>query len=300
MRRRLLASVWVLCLAAGLGSRAHAEVGPKLTFELRPAKPGPGQAVEVRVGGVSAAAGEALELRLGGRSFPLWKSGEGFWEGLVSLDRDQKPGAQELSCLAAGAEGELLLGRSEVIVGERDYGVLQLSVDEGMVTLSPENQARAERENQLIRSVLAQRTPARLWALPFVVPAKGRVSGPFGVRRVYNGVPKSYHGGLDIAAPKGAPVIATAAGRVALVGDFYYTGLTVFVDHGLGFYSAYFHLSSLKVEEGARVDAGQPVGLVGSTGRSTGPHLHWGMYLSGLRVDPESLLALNPVGGPAE
>ncbi|MBI5442025.1 MAG: M23 family metallopeptidase [Deltaproteobacteria bacterium] len=300
MKVRALAAGLVFCLGLCAAAAGGAEEGEKFRIEVRPPRPGPGQMAQVRALAGELQPAEVLEARLCGRSFPLWKTAEGSWEGLVSLDRDEKSGARELSVVALGKEGERLLGSSPIEVGEREYGIQQLSVDEGMVTLSPENEARAERENKLIRTVLAERTADRFWSFPFLVPAQGHVSGPFGVRRVYNGKPKSYHGGTDIAAPKGAPVTATAAGRVALVGDFYYTGLTALVDHGCGLYSAYFHMSALKVAQGDRVEAGQLLGLVGSTGRSTGPHLHWGMYLSGLRVDPESVTALNPVGGPAE
>lgn len=287
--KQTLVAVLVLALWA---ESAAAQEGFKL--ELRPPKPGPGQLAEVFVSGVEPGSTEKLEVRVSGHAFPLWKTGERSWQGLLSLDRDEKPGLREVSCVALAAGSERPLGKTELHVVEREYGIQHLTVDEGMVTLSPENEARAERENALIRSVLAQSTPERFWSFPFLYPAKGHISGPFGVRRVFNGKPKSYHGGVDIAAAKNSSVDATAAGRVALVGDFYYTGWTVLVDHGLGLYSAYFHMSELKVAEGQRVEPGQLVGLVGSTGRSTGPHLHWSMYLSGLRVDPESVLALNP------
>ncbi|MEW6487154.1 MAG: M23 family metallopeptidase, partial [Thermodesulfobacteriota bacterium] len=156
-----------------------------------------------------------------------------------------------------------------------------------------------DREAVRIRAALAGRSDRRLWEGSFRVPAEGPVSSPFGVRRIYNDKPRGYHGGLDIAAPRGAPVLAGAAGRVALAGDFFYTGNTVFLDHGLGLFTAYFHLDSLAVEDGEAVAAGQLVGRVGSTGRSTGPHLHWGVYVSGLRADPLSLLRIagRGVGG---
>lgn len=283
-----------LLVVASLAAAPAAGAG--LRVETRPASPAPAQLFQVRVEAGDRDPGTAPELRIGGRTFPLWAGGEG-WEGLAVLDRDTATGVQELSVIARAAEGERLLGTAEIAVGRRDYGVQELRVDERMVTLSPEDAERAERENRLIRSVLAAVTRERFWAGPFAVPVPGAVTGPFGVRRVFNGKPKNYHGGVDIGARRGAQVEASAAGRVALVGDYFYTGNTVFLDHGFGLYTAYFHMESVAVAEGDKVETGAVLGRVGSTGRSTGPHLHWGVYLSGLRVDPTSLVELTGAAG---
>jgi murein DD-endopeptidase MepM/ murein hydrolase activator NlpD len=186
--------------------------------------------------------------------------------------------------------GETLAGVHELQIRSRDYGVQNISVDESMVTLSAHNQKRVDMENATILAVLAQRSPDRLWSTPFKMPVPGDITGPFGVRRVYNGKPKGYHNGVDISAPRGTPVTAPAGGRVVLVGDYFMTGRTVVLDHGLGLHTAYFHMDSAAVVEGEVLEAGAVVGLVGSTGRSTGAHLHWGVYVSGVRGDPESML----------
>ena len=119
---------------------------------------------------------------------------------------------------------------------------------------------------------------------------EGRPGSRFGLRRWINGERKNSHTGMDIKAPEGQPVKAANSGRVALVGDFFFAGRAVFLDHGQGVYTMYFHLSKIDVEEGQKVSKGEVLGLVGMTGRATGPHLHWGARLGGARVDPASLV----------
>lgn len=135
-------------------------------------------------------------------------------------------------------------------------------------------------------------TPEKFWNGPFLAPNRGRISTGYGVRRYYNGVfaQDYYHRGLDYAGGYGSPVIAPAAGRVALVGrvsqGFRVHGNVIGIDHGQGVTSIYMHLSRIDVKEGDIVQPGQVIGAVGSTGASTGPHLHWGLYVNGLSVDP--------------
>ena len=280
----------LLTMGAGLSIAATAHARLRVTVE--PSSPAPAQVFRVRAEGEASKSGSSVELRLGGHVFALWPVGAGAWEGLAVLDRDETAGLKELLVVAVGPDGEALLSVEELTVAERDYGVQELKVDERMVTLSPEDEKRAERENRLIRSVLAGVSRERLWSLPFSYPVPGKISGPFGVRRVFNGKPRNYHGGIDMAAPRGAPVVAAAGGRVALTGNFFFTGNTVLLDHGFGLFTAYFHMDSVAVVEGEAVEPGVVLGLVGSTGRSTGPHLHWSVYVAGVRADPVSLVDL--------
>ena len=135
-------------------------------------------------------------------------------------------------------------------------------------------------------------SPQKYWSGPFLRPSQGRVSSEYGVRRYYNGVfaENYYHRGVDYAAATGSPVVAPAAGRVSLVGrvadGFALHGNTIGVDHGQGVGSIFIHLNSIAVNEGDMVQPGQVIGTIGSTGASTGPHLHWGVYVNGVAVDP--------------
>ncbi|HKP01009.1 MAG TPA: M23 family metallopeptidase [Nitrospiraceae bacterium] len=132
----------------------------------------------------------------------------------------------------------------------------------------------------------------KLWRSNFLEPVNGKRTGIFGSVRVMNGKPRNPHNGEDIGAPVGTDVAATNDGIVRLTVDHIFSGRGVFVDHGLGFYSMYFHLSEILVKDGDLVKAGQVIGKVGATGRATGPHLHWGVKLNGARVNPYSLLDL--------
>ncbi|MGH7819773.1 MAG: M23 family metallopeptidase, partial [Candidatus Binatia bacterium] len=125
---------------------------------------------------------------------------------------------------------------------------------------------------------------------PFVMPAEGPAGSPFGLRRFFNGEPRSPHAGIDIKAPSGAPVHAANRGRVALADELFFTGKTVVLDHGLGLFTLYVHLSEIAVEPEAIVEKGARVGRVGATGRATGPHLHFAARIGEARVDPEALL----------
>jgi murein DD-endopeptidase MepM/ murein hydrolase activator NlpD len=129
----------------------------------------------------------------------------------------------------------------------------------------------------------------------FIWPVEGRVSGVYGSQRIYNGTPKSWHSGLDVAAAQGTPLKAPAAGIITFAKpDLYLTGGTVLIDHGMGVSSNFLHLSRLDVKVGDKVQQGQVIGLVGATGRATGPHMHWGMHWKTIRVDPQLLVTKKP------
>jgi len=164
------------------------------------------------------------------------------------------------------------------------------------VDLDPKSLRRVKAEQQQVREVLALVSDGPTWSDQFLEPVKGDVAQAFGRKRVINGQPRNPHSGEDISAPMGAEVVATNDGVVRLTVDHFFSGKGLFIDHGLGLLSMYFHLSEVLVHEGEVVTRGQVIGRVGATGRVTGPHLHWGMRLNGARVDPYSVLKL-PLNG---
>lgn len=153
---------------------------------------------------------------------------------------------------------------------------------------------RIARENALIKQARQTQAISDFPTFPFVMPAHGRISGVFGSQRILNGKPRSPHKGIDIAAPEGTPVVAAAAGIVVLTHtDMYYTGGTVIVDHGHGISTIYVHLKDVDVKPGQKLAAQEQLGTVGSTGRSTGPHLHFGVNWFSTAIDPAGILAGN-------
>ncbi len=161
----------------------------------------------------------------------------------------------------------------------------------------PEWLARRASEVAQVRAARAAPSDHAFWRASFIWPATGRVSTHFGSQRFYGDTPASYHSGMDIAAPRGTPVLAPIPGVVRLAaGPFSLEGNIVILDHGRGLFSALLHLSKIDVAAGQIVAQGDKIGEIGSTGRSTGPHLHWGLTWNGVRVDPEPLLPAMPGG----
>ena len=178
-------------------------------------------------------------------------------------------------------------------VTDKAYPVQRLTLtDDKMVNPPPDELARIERETRLQNEQYERFTPLVASPFPMRLPASGRVSSNFGLRRILNGQPRNPHAGLDIAAPTGAPVVAPAAGTISFTGSLYFNGNAIFIDHGGGLISMLCHLSKIDVQAGDAVRNGQRIGLVGATGRATGPHLHWSVSLNGARVDPSAVLAL--------
>lgn len=177
-------------------------------------------------------------------------------------------------------------------VGSRHYPAIRLRVGSRFTDPSPETVERLARERARIGETIGRVSPAWLAVGGFGWPRRTRVTSPFGQRRLLNGQLRTRHLGLDLAGRRGELVRAAATGRVVLTGRFLLQGNAVYLDHGLGVYTGYFHLSDVGVREGELVRGGQLLGHVGSTGRVTGPHLHWSLYVGGASLDPSSLLAL--------
>jgi biotin carboxyl carrier protein len=194
------------------------------------------------------------------------------------------------AALADGPSGAVLT--HEVPVRARQWQLERIEgVPESTVNPPPEIAARIEREQALVSAARTRDDDRDDYEAAFDWPVQGRVSGVYGSQRIYNGTPKSPHSGLGVAAVKGTPVHAPAAGIVTFAQpDLYLTGGTVLIDHGHGVSSNFLHFSRIDVQVGQRVEKGEVIGLVGATGRATGPHMHWGMNWFGVRVDPQLLL----------
>jgi murein DD-endopeptidase MepM/ murein hydrolase activator NlpD len=204
-----------------------------------------------------------------------------------------------------GSRGELRLvvrcgpraARFRIPVHEGVYPESRLTVDPKFGKPPP---PRAASEQAAISRAYASGGREPLWRPGFQRPVPGEETSPYGVRRTFNGSIASRHFGLDYDGAVGQPIVAANDGVVVLAGaDYYWTGNCVFLDHGNGLFTVYFHMSKLSVQTGQRVTRGQQLGLVGATGRVTGPHLHFGVKLLGVYVDPAALLALPLEGVPA-
>jgi murein DD-endopeptidase MepM/ murein hydrolase activator NlpD len=211
--------------------------------------------------------------------------------GLLGIDMQDDPGTYELVVEVKQGEQAKQLSFN-VLVAKEQFAVEHLKVPKEKVDLDEKSVARWKAEQQLVQQALAENSRLKLWHSNFMEPVNGKRTGIFGSVRIMNGKPRNPHNGEDIGAPMGADVAATNDGIVRITVDHFFSGKGVFVDHGLGFYSMYFHLSEILVKDGDLVTAGQIIGKVGATGRATGPHLHWGVKLNGARVNPYSLLDL--------
>lgn len=178
-----------------------------------------------------------------------------------------------------------------VAVRSHDFKTIKLTLPEEKVTLSPENQNRAAREAARLKTIWPQNTP-KTWEGRFVTPTGTEISTAFGVRRVMNEKRTSVHRGIDLRGKTGVPVRAINSGRVILTDELFFGGNTLIIDHGMGLYSVYMHLSKFNISKGDNVSKNEVIGFVGSSGRATGPHLHMSVKLNGVSVNPESLFKL--------
>jgi murein DD-endopeptidase MepM/ murein hydrolase activator NlpD len=228
----------------------------------------------------------------GGR-FPLAFSEQSrTYEGLIGIDMNTQPSTYEMKIIAKGGGSDIHFSNLSLRVEKVDFGTQELSLPSSMVDLDAKTLDRVNKEERLLVSLFRKFREERLWKGAFVCPVEGELSGAFGTSRIINGHRRSPHTGVDLRAKEGTPVLACNGGVVVLVKPLFFSGKSVILDHGWGFYSMYFHLSEVLVKEGNRVGKGALLGRVGTTGRSTGPHLHWGIRMSGARVDPLSLLKL--------
>ncbi len=260
----------------------HAETAQQMDIVLKPSSPGPGDIMVVTVRN----AGGPIEGTFNNRKIYL-NPVKDYYEAVAGIDLMMEPGRYDLEIKSNGVTAHRM-----VRVSKKKYPLQRLTLPEGMVVLSPENEARVEREQRKMAALWPVES-IRIWSGDFGNPLPGKKVGtPFGVRRIINKIPKSSHTGVDVSADEGDPVLAPNDGVVVLVDDQFYTGNCVVLDHGQGIHTMFFHLSKVNVRYGQAIMKGDVIGLVGATGRASGPHLHWGVRIQGARVDPLELIHL--------
>jgi len=273
-------SCWPTLLTASVTASLIAFVPPGQALEVtvKPTKPALGDTVSVLIEGDSD---QAPVVKFGQQTYPAFQLKPNRWRSLLPTTPLDKPGRRSLQ-VSAGKDVRNLA----VWVAKRSFPTQRLWLPPG------KDNEGTDFEFSQTAAFKKLVTPQKLWSGVFRKPNRGPISAIYGIRRYYNGVfaKDYYHRGIDYAGGTGSPVVAPAAGRVALVGresqGFKIHGNVVGLDHGQGVTSIFLHLSRINVQKGELVKAGQVIGAVGSTGASTGPHLHWGLYIHGLAVDP--------------
>jgi murein DD-endopeptidase MepM/ murein hydrolase activator NlpD len=215
-------------------------------------------------------------------------------KAIVGLALAVDPGEQKLDVREATGTRTVAFN-----VLPKKYREQKLTVPQRQVDLSPEDEARVEKEQVRLRAVYTSFSEAMPATFMLKVPVPGVRQNTFGSRRVFNGQSRNPHSGMDIAAGTGTPIRAPADGKVVDVGNYFFNGNNVLIDHGRGFITMYCHLSAFDVKAGDVVKTGQIIGKVGATGRVTGPHLHFGVLLNGASVDPSIFLPPLSSAGPA-
>jgi murein DD-endopeptidase MepM/ murein hydrolase activator NlpD len=274
-RRRFIVSFVPVLAAQAWPSRAWASIKPRASRV-------PGGVARIRLGD----AAEPPRARLGADRVLVVREGRE-WVALVGIALATKPGTRlHVDAELAGGKRE----RFTIDVAPKRYASQHLKVPRDLVEISAENLARHERERAHLDGVLRTFNVSPPATLAMLQPAPGRRSGSFGLRRYFNGEPRNPHNGMDIAAPAGTPVVAASSGRVIDAGDYFFAGRTLVLDHGQGLLSLYSHLSAIDAAVAEPVSAGAVIGKVGATGRATGPHLHFAVYLNAVAVDPALFL----------
>jgi hypothetical protein len=212
------------------------------------------------------------------------------WSGFICADLTTQPGRYKLQINMGDDDNPC---SKTISVLSKDHGIRRLTVPEEMLVLDALTLKRVRGEARTVRTVLMSSDERPLWSGRWIMPVRGAVVSPFGCRSIINGVERSPHSGVDLRAAEGTPVLVSNTGRVVLVADHFFSGLGVILDHGGGIHSMYFHLSKAFARIGQLLEKGSTLGLSGSTGRVTGPHVHFGIKLNGRRVNPINLIEIS-------
>jgi murein DD-endopeptidase MepM/ murein hydrolase activator NlpD len=248
----------------------------------------PGEAVLLEI--VSPQPLKEMKVRVFAREFPCFADDAGIrWTGLLGIDIETKPGRYPVKLTGIDRNRKPMGSQAVLVVVAKRFPTRRLTVEEKYVSPPPDALIRIKEERERVSAIFASVTPERFWHGSFALPVPGSVISVFGKRNIYNGQPRSPHTGVDFRGDIGTPIKAPNAGRIVLAEDLYYSGKTIIIDHGLGLYSYFGHMSAFTVNEGDHVKRHDVIGRIGSTGRATGPHLHWTIRLVETRIDPLSL-----------
>jgi murein DD-endopeptidase MepM/ murein hydrolase activator NlpD len=272
----ILPIIFFMFPVSAFSKPVHAEISPK--------KISPGDAFIIKVTGVKN--GQPLSASFGKAEIPFGNCGEGCYLALWAVDIQTKPKVYNVNITAGKKKIKLKL-----FVKKTKFPELHLSLPDEKVFPSPDDLDRVEKENKKLKDIW-QNVSERMWEGKFIAPLENEISTAFGTKRVMNEKFTSVHRGTDIRGKEGEQVRASNSGKVVLSEELFYGGNTLVLDHGRGIFSIYMHLSGFNVRSGDAVAKGDTIGFVGSSGRSTGPHLHFGVKVAGINVNPISLIKL--------
>jgi len=256
-----------------------------LRFEISPDTINQGDAFVIRVTGVKSPF--APTATMAKNKIPFSRCGEGCFHGIGAVGIDTKPGAY-LVKVRVGTQSRNL----GLTVKKGIFRTTSLTLPEEKVTLSPAALKLVKEENKHLKALFLA-TSERRWEGAFLIPVQNEIATPFGMKRIMNKTWTSIHRGVDIKGAEGEGVRASNNGQVVLTQGLFFGGNTIILDHGQWIYTVYMHLSHMKVRCGDTVSKGDIIGFIGSTGRSTGPHLHFGVKISNISVNPLSVLSLD-------
>ncbi len=261
---------------------------PPITARVEPTAVLQGHTVVIQVAMDGA---QTVRGILGDAPLAFFTNGQS-WRALGGVPALTPPGSLPLRIEATLPDGRVAVHESHIGVLDARYRTENINLPQDVQDRLNRNREAIARERELVNAIWPQVTPERLWSGRFILPAQGRISSEFGTRRSYNGGPvNSFHEGLDIANATGTPVVAPARGRVVLAEpDLIVRGGAVILDHGQGVHTGFWHMSAVLVEPGQIVEQGQLIGRIGSTGMSTGPHLHWDVRIGMINVNPREWL----------
>ena len=229
-----------------------------------------------------------MHINFKGRTYDIFDhptKEEGIYCALIGMPYRTKPGLSVVK-LQWSEKGENYTEQIPLKVIAGTYKTDVLKVDSRRVNPNQKDRERAQRERQELNHIYASGSKARLWGGLFQLPVEKEITSPFGNKRVFNGQLKSYHNGVDFRAAEGTPAFAANSGLVRMAKNLFYSGNVAVIDHGTGIFTIYAHLDKLKVAAGQQIEKGQLIGLTGATGRVSGPHLHWGVKVTGTAVNP--------------